>query len=178
METNNPWVRFLPAWVIANTFGWMAYIIIYVFPFFKPLAAICIGLLIAALQWVVLTRYIDVDSLWIWASLLPYGLLLFIITWFEERISLSAWLIAEGIILGALGYLQCSILRNYVNFALVWVVASPLAAVLGTVIARAGNRVFFPQEGGSLIFLWGVMGLIYGCITGITLLALVNSEDI
>jgi hypothetical protein len=178
MSISSPWVKFWPAWVLANTFGWMAYNIVFILPFFRSLAGLCIGFLIAALQWAVLSQYIDVDMMWPWVSVLPYGLLLFVITLLGDKLSYLALFFVEALILGAFGYIQSSILRNYVNFALIWVVASPLAAIIGTMTARAADQILFPRADGPSVLFWALMGLIYGGITGIVLIFLNNSEDI
>ena len=177
MSTSSPWVKFWPAWVLANTFGWMAYNIVVILPFFRSLAGLGVGLLIAALQWAVLSKFIDVDTLWPWVGVLPYGLLLFIVALLGDKLSYVALIFVEALILGAFGYLQCSILRNYVNFALIWVVASPVAAIIGTMIARAANQILYPSGDGSSFLFWPLMGFIYGGITGIVLIFLENCED-
>ncbi len=178
MVTARPWNRFWLLWVLANTLGWMSYTIVVIFPFFRSLSAVIIGLLIGALQWAVLSRYFEIDSLWVWASVIPYGILLFIVTLFAGKLGYWPLLLVEAAAMGVLGYYQCTILRNYVNLALVWLVASPLALVVGTMISRGINHLVYPRGEGALGLVWMLTGLIYGCITGATLILLDYSEGI
>jgi hypothetical protein len=177
MEPKNPWISFLPAWVLVNILGWAAYTVVLVLPIFRSAGAVCIGFLLGVLQWMVLNRYIEIDSLWAWASTLPYGLLLFIVTWLGSRLPFPFLIFCAALILGLFGFAQWSILMNYVNFALVWMAASPVAFVIGALIAWEIDRILFNPGEGSPVLFWAILGLIYGCITGVTLIFLETKLD-
>jgi hypothetical protein len=177
MDKPNPWITFWPAWVLVNAIGWMIFTVVFILPFFSTWAAVCIGFLIGLLQWKVLNRFNGIDELWMWASTLPYGLLLFIITLLGEKLTYSFLLPAELLILGILGYVQASILRNYTTFAMIWVFASPIAGLTGTLISWTITSILFPLGNAPPVIVWGLVGLIYGCITGVALIFLENNAE-
>jgi hypothetical protein len=178
MENNNPWITFWPAWVLVNAFGWMSFTVVFILPAFGSLAAVCMGFLIGLYQWVVLNRYIGIDSLWVWGSVPAYGLLLFIAAMFSDRLTITSLLFIEAIILGFLSLFQYNTLRNYVNYASLWVGASPVAAMAGTILAWVVNLILFSGGEGSPVLFWAILGIVYGGITGITLIFLENSMEL
>jgi hypothetical protein len=177
MDKPNPWISFWPAWVLVNATGWMIFTVVFIFPFFGTWAAVCIGFLIGLLQWKMLNRYIGIDEMWIWASTLSYGLLFLFITLLGAKLTFSLLLPAELLIFGFVGLLQSSILSNYTHYAPVWVAASPVAALVGTMLSWGVTWILYHPEQGSPVVFWGLVGLIYGCITGITLIFLETSTD-
>ena len=177
VNERNPWTSFFPAWVLVNTLGWLAYTVVFILPYFGAWAALCIGFLIGLFQWAVLNRYIGIDQMWLWVSTLPYGLMLFIITLFGSQLTIFMLLIIETIILGLLGFVQCLQLRNYVNNALIWMAASPVASLLGTIAAWMVNFILFSPGGVSPLLFWALKGFVYGCITGVTVIFLENSLE-
>jgi hypothetical protein len=174
MNKPNPWITFWPAWVLVNTIGWMVLTIAFITPFCGQVAAVLFGLLIGLLQWKVLYRYIGVDDMWMWASTLPYGLLFLIITLLGKTPAFAILLPAESVILCVLGLTQTSILRNYTNFALILIAASPVAGLVGTLLSWVITWILFPHGGYPLAVFWGLVGFFYGCLTGITLILLEN----
>jgi hypothetical protein len=172
MNQHNPWIYFWPAWILVNTLGWLTFSVVWFLPFIGVFAAVSIGFLISVSQWTVLNHYIEIDSQWLWASILPYSLLLFVIVLFGSHLTMYILFTAEAMILGVLGFLQWSVLRNYLKAALIWVVASPLAALVGTTIAWVVDWILVRLGGGSQVLFYTTLGFGYGCITGLTLIFL------
>ncbi|MFZ6028026.1 MAG: hypothetical protein ACOYYS_09950 [Chloroflexota bacterium] len=134
---------------------------------FRFAATICIGLLIGWLQWIVLQKYFEVDSLWVWASTLTYGVFLFVII-LIDYISLSTMLLVEISVLSVLGLPQRSVLKYYLHHPSTWILLSPVAAMIGTLVSWKISDFLFPS--GNPAMYWALFGLMYGSVTGVSLI--------
>jgi uncharacterized membrane protein YdcZ (DUF606 family) len=84
-------------------------------------------------------------------------------------------LLSELVVLGVLGILQWTSLRNYTNDAHIWVAASPISAIVGTLVAIIVHWVLIPHGSWSPFTFWPVLGFVYGGITGAALIFMESS---
>lgn len=168
MENKQLPFGFLTIWIFANTIGWGIFSLIRILQFWNFGTSISLGFIIGFFQWLVLRKYIRVDSSWIWVSTITYGILLTsllllpIETIFE--ISLTFF-----VILLFLGFLQRSVLEYYLYGSILWVISSAFAGFIS--IFFAALYIFE----NSILIKWAIFGLIYGVITGISISTLYKS---
>lgn len=167
MKNKIRWVTFWPLWILANGIGWSIIAVSFVLPFWSILVTFGIGFLISLLQWLVLKKYFDANSSWIWLSTLAYGFFIFVDLQTGINISFIRFLIINIFFLGLLGFLQETVLYPCIDNSSVWVVVSPAASIAGVIIS---------QNIGSLspAYFWAITGVVYGCITGAAILLLEN----
>ncbi len=173
MKKLNLWKRFFPIWVVANAIGWLTYEVLIILPYWGLFAAIAIGFFISLLQWMVLNKFYDIDSMWLWISTITYGgLIIFFMRY--GYLPLIPLILITIAILAILGLLQRVVLNYYINSATTWLIASPLAAAAGLFLLSVPNFLGITIPSGIV---WALFGLIYGCITGATLVMLSSDFD-
>ena len=174
MEIRKLWSQFLPLWILANMLGWSTYSLIYIVQFFVCGVTVGVGFFISYLQWLILKKYMRVDSMWVWTSTLTYGLYLgilsFIVGFTPANFSVCTLLAIIG--MGLLSLFQRSALNYYVNHVDTWIVVNTIASIVALFFAyfsvvRSSNTTPF--------FVWISYGGVYGVITGITLVQLYKS---
>jgi hypothetical protein len=161
------WITFWPLWILANGLGWCLISVSFILPFWSMLVTIGFGFLISSLQWFVLKKFYDVSSNWIWLSTITYGLYMFIVLETGVNVAFLRFLIVNFLFLGFFGFLQVVLLDSCIDHSTVWVAASPVASIAGVIVA---------ENIGSLSpgYFWAVTGVVYGFITGLTILLLEN----
>jgi len=169
MNKRNAWFTFLPLWTLANLAGWF-WGSVFVFPL---AALIGVPLLIGLFQYLVLRKFIGIESTWVWASLLVYGSFSLITVLTGMTIG-SVWgMLVEIVTFGGLGIVQKKILEFYTFHPGYWLLVSPVAAV-------AANQIYILMVGKffqhSPTAFWTTFGLLYGIFTGIALVYMERSN--
>ncbi len=171
------WTTFVPIWILVNAFCWLAYFALRLMPLGRFSGLIGITLFISWLQYLVLRKYIDIDAMWIWASLLTYGVFSLVLALFSARLTFSSLCLVEILTFGILGYSQSSVLNKYVYHAGYWLVINPISALSGTWISLASQKYFSVIGDSSSTIFWVCFGVVYGSITGTALVYMKKSVD-
>jgi hypothetical protein len=166
MIKKNLWISFCPIWILVNVLGWFVNTAILITPYFGWAIPLSAAFILGLLQFAILNKFLGVDLRWAFASMLAYGTLNYA---FYLSSDLRLLVFLEVLILGLLGWLQYAILNEYINGATTWIFTSPIAGLFGLAVSYAVARSF-PQA-------WAIQGMIYGIITGVMLVLLMNKPD-
>lgn len=165
MNKKKLWISFFVPWILANLIGWFSYSAILITPHLAWKIPLSAAAMLGLLQWAVLSHHLDIDFRWMAASMLVYGSLFYA----EYAISYSGLLIVlTAIFLGLLGLTHYWILDEQIAHAKVWVFASPIAGVLGLLLAAPA------LQSGLLGRAWAMQGFVYGIMTGIVLMVSIS----
>jgi hypothetical protein len=163
---------FLLLWILANTIGWTFITAINIIPFLNIVLIFTVGLAVSIAQYWVLTRFIGIEQMWIWVSLLVYGVFLLAV-WIFSPSELLMFLI-EIVTFGGLGYFQKNVLQFYVKNPKNWMVLNSLAALSATIVGFFVSNSLASEMHPSPLLFWTPFGLVYGIITGFSLILLVQ----
>jgi hypothetical protein len=174
IKTRSLWLTFWPGWILVNGFGWFLVNVFYLMPFFGLRVFFAVGFLLGLLQWAVLLKNDLGDSMWIWMSVIPYGIFLFILFLLASNLTLINFILLHIACLGLLGLFQRVALAYYVNHATIWIIASPLASMFSMIASPYVGNLLFGQVNTG--FYWAFFGIVYGCITGAVIIFLYDSS--
>ena len=166
----NLWLTFFPLWIMVNIFGWLSYNAWFILPYFGGWLLFASGLILSFLQWIVLSKYIDVDSTWIWASLIPYMMIHFMFYELNYMMDFNKWVFYPSIfaIFGLAGFLQFRVLDFYVPHARSWILITFFIGLIGIPAAVLSQKFLHLAE-GTYFVVWLFFGCFYGVLTGISL---------
>ncbi len=165
MMKQNLWISFLPAWILANIIGWFLFSAILLVPLGPQFIILSVAFILGLLQWLVLEKFLDVDWRWAAASMPIYAGVNFIV-YFVPDFDSTGFL--NVLILGLLGWLQYAVLNEYTNRAMLWILISPFAGFFGLAFSH------HLMARSSLAQFWTSYGIVYGIITGISLVILIT----
>lgn len=159
----SPWISFWPMWLAANAAS--LYFIMGLFALPSVGTGIGAAVLLSILQWLLLRWYVGVTYTWFVAGIVVYSSFL-IMTMAGALHSILPFLATCLISLGMLGLLQRGALRDHVDGAGLWPIASAGIAML----AYAVLLLFRPAEGYRLSTFWLIFSVAYGAGTGVVLI--------
>jgi hypothetical protein len=163
--------KFLPAWVLANMVGWIAFCFIFVVPYWGIWLIVSISLLLGLAQWLILQKFASVDWSWAVASIPAYGGAFYYVYFLShDHFMLIISIVFTAILAGG-GIFQWLVLRQYVEKDNLWLTFSPAAGFVSFWIAQIISNMI-PGRSPSLF--WILFGMIYGILTGVGLVHLMG----
>ncbi len=168
------------SWVVASALGWSLGGSLGVAAASQPNIIIsgyvgiaAGGILAGVLQWLVLRRFLARAGSWVTATIGGVAIVGIVVFGLGAVDADLGWVTGVGLFGTIVGILHWRILRHLCGRSIWWVAASTVGWIMGGIGGGIAGLVL-AWEGGSTLWGWAMLGVVYGAFTGVTLVWLLR----